>query len=52
MLLEGLRFVLSAALSLAGLFVLISGVVGLFRFKYALSRIHADAAGRDGRHRV
>ncbi len=43
MLLEGLRFVLSAALSLAGLFVLISGVVGLFRFKYALSRIHAAA---------
>ena len=41
--LEGLRFALSAALSLVGLFVLISGVVGLFRFKYALSRIHAAA---------
>ena len=41
--LEGLRFALSAVLSLAGLFVLISGVVGLFRFKYALSRIHAAA---------
>ena len=40
---EGLRFALSAVLSLAGLFVLISGVVGLFRFKYALSRIHAAA---------
>ena len=43
MLLEGLRFALCAVLSLAGLFVLISGVVGLFRFKYALSRIHAAA---------
>ena len=43
MLLEGLRFALCAVLSLAGLFVLISGVVGLLRFKYALSRIHAAA---------
>ena len=41
--LAGLRFALYAVLSLAGLFVLISGVVGLFRFKYALSRIHAAA---------
>jgi len=41
--LETIRFILSALLTLAGLFVLISGVVGVFRFKYALSRIHAGA---------
>jgi len=41
--LETIRFIVSALLTLAGLFVLISGVVGVFRFKYALSRIHAGA---------
>lgn len=41
--LETVRFIVSALLTLAGLFVLISGVVGVFRFKYALSRIHAGA---------
>lgn len=41
--LEIIRFIISALLTLAGLFVLISGVVGVFRFKYALSRIHAGA---------
>lgn len=41
--LETIRFIISALLTLAGLFVLISGVVGVFRFKYALSRIHAGA---------
>lgn len=38
-----IRFIISAVLTLGGLFVLISGVVGLNRFKYALSRIHAAA---------
>lgn len=41
--LEWLRFAVSAVCTLGGLFVLISGVVGIFRFKYALSRIHAAA---------
>lgn len=41
--LDTIRFILSAVLTLSGLFVLISGVVGIFRFKYALSRIHAGA---------
>ena len=43
--LDILRFALSLALTLGGLFVLISGVVGVFRFPYALSRIHAAALG-------
>lgn len=41
--LEWIRFGISAVLTLAGLFVLLSGVVGIFRFKYALTRIHAAA---------
>lgn len=41
--LEFLRFALCAALTLCGLFALISGVVGVFRFHYALSRLHAAA---------
>lgn len=41
--LEFLRFVLSLALTASGLFILLSGVVGVFRFRYALSRIHAAA---------
>ena len=41
--LDIIRFVLSAALTVGGLFVLLSGVVGIFRFHYALSRIHAAA---------
>lgn len=41
--LDWLRFIISAACTLGGLFVLISGVVGIFRFKYSLSRIHAAA---------
>ena len=41
--LDILRFGLSAALTLAGLFVLLSGIVGIYRFQYSLSRIHAGA---------
>lgn len=40
---DGIRFGLSALCALAGLFVIISGVVGVFRFRYALSRMHAAA---------
>lgn len=39
--LDTIRFAISCLLTCAGLFVLVSGVVGIFRFKYALSRIHA-----------
>ena len=41
--LDWLRFIVSAALVLAGLFVLITGVLGVFRFRYALNRVHAAA---------
>ena len=41
--LDTIRFIISALLTLAGLFVLLSGVVGIFKFKYSLSRIHAGA---------
>ena len=41
--LDVIRFCASAILIGAGLFCLVSGVVGVFRFKYALSRIHAAA---------
>lgn len=43
MILDWIRFGLSAVFTLFGLFVLLSGIVGLFRFKYSLSRIHASA---------
>ena len=41
--LETIRFIISCVMTLAGLFVLLSGIVGVFRFKYALTRIHAAA---------
>lgn len=41
--LDTIRFIVSLVLTLAGLFVLVSGVVGIFKFKYSLSRIHAGA---------
>ncbi|MGN0778385.1 MAG: cation:proton antiporter [Aristaeellaceae bacterium] len=41
--LDTLRFVLCCILTAGGLFVLISGVLGLFRFGNSLSRIHAAA---------
>lgn len=41
--LETIRFAVSALLTLGGLFVLLTGIVGVFRFKYSLSRIHAAA---------
>ena len=41
--LDWIRYGLAALLELAGLFVLITAVLGLSRFRYALSRIHAAA---------
>ena len=41
--LDTVRFIISLLLTVGGLFVLLSGVVGIFKFKYSLSRIHAGA---------
>ena len=41
--LDWVRFVLSAVLTLGCLFCLLSGVVGVYKFRYALSRVHAAA---------
>jgi len=38
-----IRLIVCAILTVAGLCCLVSGVVGVYRFKYALSRIHAAA---------
>ena len=40
---ELVRFVLSCSCTAAGLFAILSAVVGIFRFPNALSRIHAAA---------
>lgn len=37
------RFSIAALLTLAGLFCMITSVLGVYRFKYALTRIHAAA---------
>ena len=41
--LEWIRFILSAALIIAGLLVMCLGVIGVYRFKYVLNRMHAAA---------
>ena len=38
-----IRLIACAILTAAGLCCLVSGVVGVFRFKYALNRLHAAA---------
>ena len=38
-----IRFIACAILTVAGLCCLVTGVVGVYRFKYALNRIHAAA---------
>ena len=43
--LEWLRFALAAALMACGLAFLISSVVGVYRFRYVLNRMHAAALG-------
>ena len=42
---EALRFALCALLMLLGLVFEISAVVGVFRFRYVLNRMHAAAMG-------
>lgn len=43
--LDWFRFVLTAVLMLAGLFVLLVGVVSQYRFRYVLNRMHAASMG-------
>ena len=43
--LEWLRFALAAALMLSGLVFVISSVMGVYRFRYVLNRMHAAALG-------
>lgn len=40
---EWIRFMVSAALILSGLCVMCLGVIGVYRFKYVLNRMHAAA---------
>lgn len=41
--LDWIRFILCAVVTAGGLFCLLSGVVGAYKFRYSLSRIHAAA---------
>lgn len=41
--LDTIRLIIAAVLTAGGLFCLLSAVVGVYKFRYALSRIHAAA---------
>ena len=43
--LEWIRFALTAVLVVVGLFLLATGVVAQYRFKYVLNRMHAASMG-------
>lgn len=43
--LEWLRFALSALLMLTGLFLMATGVMAQYRFRYVLNRMHAASMG-------
>ena len=43
--LEWIRFILCAALIISGLTVMCLGVIGVYRFKYVLNRMHAASMG-------
>lgn len=43
--LEWIRFLLGALLLLSGTFFIVSSVVGNFRFRYVLARMHAAGLG-------
>lgn len=43
--LEWIRFLVTAASLLSGLFILVSSVRGIYKFKYVLNRMHAAAMG-------
>ena len=42
-LLHIIRFILAAALMLFGLFVILTGIAGTFRFRYVVNRMHTAA---------
>ena len=43
--LDWIRFFLTAIFMLCGLFLMITGVIGQFRLKYVLNRMHAASMG-------
>ena len=43
--LEWIQFIVGAALILAGLVIFALSVIGVYRFKYVLNRMHAAAMG-------
>ena len=43
--LDWIRFGLTATLLAAGLFLMVTGVIAQFRFKYVLNRMHAASMG-------
>ena len=43
--LDWLRFALSSALLVSGLLILITSVIGVYKFDYVLNRMHAAAMG-------
>ena len=43
--LEWIRFIIGAAFILCGLLIFIIEMIGVFRFKYVLNRMHAAAMG-------
>lgn len=43
--LEWIRFIVTALLLLSGLFIMMTSVLGIFKFDYVLNRMHAAAMG-------
>ena len=43
--LEWIRFGLTAVLLIVGLFLMVTGVIAQYRFKYVLNRMHAASMG-------
>ena len=42
---EIIRFALAAIFLVAGLFIMVTAVIGMYRFRFVLNRMHAVAAG-------
>lgn len=42
---DWVRFILTAGLLISGLLILITSVIGVFKFNYVLNRMHAAAMG-------
>lgn len=45
MILQWLRFILTAILLISGLFIILTGIVAQYRFHYALNRMHGASMG-------